>query len=364
MERTKLLKKYFDECIKTSELIDELQVETLINKILDTLRRRKTVLIYGQGILSTVAEHFSNDLLKFGGERIRKQFNKGFNVKCLNNSISLFTALNNDISYGEHLIHLIMSNYTIGSLILLYVDGSESKVVDETIKYCEKNKIDYFLIGHTNKLYDLNLNVKCISNNIGCLLDVMLQINHFIAYEINDRFKLPVVFIDRDGVINKNVNGYITNYSQIDYIDGSIEALKKLYLSGYPVVMITNQAGISKNILDEQQLTLIHNKMCQEIEANCGRIDKIYICPHQDSDKCDCRKPSNGMIEQAFRELCIDRENAYFIGDHITDIKAALKSNVKPIFVRSGRGNSKELDGYKNIKKCENLLEAVDIIDK
>ena len=180
-----------------------------------------------------------------------------------------------------------------------------------------------------------------------------------------------VIFLDRDGVINRDPGGwteysYVTKWDEFFFIDGSIEALKRLTNAGYKIYVVSNQGGISKGYFTQADLDRLNERMLSEIEKGGGRIDELYYCPHHDEDNCECRKPKTGMIEKAISKTKVDLKNTFIIGDSLRDVEAGKKMGMKTIFVLSGKT---QLDKIKDspiqpdsIKK--DLLEAVDWILK
>ncbi len=180
-----------------------------------------------------------------------------------------------------------------------------------------------------------------------------------------------IIFIDRDGVINKDPGGwtkysYVTKWDEFFFINGSIEALKKLMEAGYKIYVVSNQAGISRGYFTQEDLDGVNERMLSEIEKGGGRIDGLYYCPHHDEDKCECRKPKTGMIEQAIRKTEVDLKNTFIIGDSLRDVEAGKRMGMKTVFVLSGKTPlSKTKDWHiqpDSIKK--DLLEAVEWILK
>lgn len=147
----------------------------------------------------------------------------------------------------------------------------------------------------------------------------------------------PAIFLDRDGVINENRSDYVKSWEEFTFLPGSLEALKQLASSPWLVVIITNQSVVGREIITMHQLDAIHSKMLQAIHAAGGRIDAIYTCPHAPSTRCACRKPSPDLLLRASKDLNINLLNSMFIGDSLSDIEAARRAKVLPIFVRSGR---------------------------
>lgn len=172
--------------------------------------------------------------------------------------------------------------------------------------------------------------------------------------------KNKAVFLDRDGVINKKApeHDYIKSWADFEFVPDIIEVIKELS-KNFLVVVITNQRGIAKKMLSLHTLENIHNNMKSEIEKAGGRIDGIYFCPHDKKDNCDCRKPRPGMIIRASKELDIDIDNSFMVGDSIEDIEAGKKAGCKTIF----SGNSiKKKQGISPDFLAKNISDIVKII--
>lgn len=172
-----------------------------------------------------------------------------------------------------------------------------------------------------------------------------------------------VVFLDRDGVINKKMpeGEYVKNWDQFHFLPGTLKALKILKRSDFFIVIVTNQSCVSNGIISEENLKKMHCKMLTEIKKYGGNVDAIYFCPHTISDNCNCRKPNPGMILKAINDLKkqgmqIDFQNSYMIGDSEVDILAGKSVGLMTISVRK---YSKSSDFNK-----KNLLEAVEYILK
>jgi len=175
-----------------------------------------------------------------------------------------------------------------------------------------------------------------------------------------------LIFIDRDGVINKDPGGwtkysYVTKWDEFFFIDGSVEALKRLKEAGYKICLISNQGGISKGYFTQEDLDRLNERMLMEIEKGGGRIDELYYCPHHDKDNCECRKPKTGLIEQAIKEEDVDLKNTFIIGDSLRDVEAGKRMRMKTIFVLSGKTPSSEVENWSVKPDCikKDLLEAV-----
>lgn len=144
-----------------------------------------------------------------------------------------------------------------------------------------------------------------------------------------------IVFIDRDGTINEKPPKacYIEKVEDFKWLPKAKDAIKLLNDNGYKVILITNQPGIARNKLTLDTLNDIHNKMQNDLNEIGAKIEKIYYCPHDWDEGCDCRKPKPGMLYNAQRDFSIDLTKTVLFGDDERDIEAANKANVKGILV-------------------------------
>jgi D-glycero-D-manno-heptose 1,7-bisphosphate phosphatase len=143
------------------------------------------------------------------------------------------------------------------------------------------------------------------------------------------------LFLDRDGVINQKLEGrYVTNFNEFVFVKNSDLAIRKLHKIFKRILIVTNQQGIGKGIMTEDDLNLLHLQMQRKLNPDFDLIDKIYFCPCLEGDSCNCRKPKTGMLEKAkldFPEIII--KNSFLIGDSESDIEAGNKFGLKTIKV-------------------------------
>ena len=143
------------------------------------------------------------------------------------------------------------------------------------------------------------------------------------------------LFLDRDGVINQKLEGrYVTNFNEFVFVKNSDLAIRKLHKIFKRILIVTNQQGIGKGIMTEDDLNLLHLQMQTKLNPDFDLIDKIYFCPCLEGDNCNCRKPKTGMLEEAkldFPEIII--KNSFLIGDSESDIEAGNKFGLKTIKV-------------------------------
>lgn len=173
----------------------------------------------------------------------------------------------------------------------------------------------------------------------------------------------PIVFLDRDGVINRRlVADYVKSGDEFEFLPGVLGAIKRLADTDHTVIVISNQSGIGRGLMSHEDLDEIHREMNRSIENAGGKIDKIYICPHHPDDGCSCRKPKPGLLLQAARESNIDLTKSYFVGDSPSDIKAGNHAGC--ITIQVGTLPAKEPSDTitKPRYYANNLSDAVKII--
>lgn len=142
------------------------------------------------------------------------------------------------------------------------------------------------------------------------------------------------IFLDRDGVINREVGDYVWLEDDFEVNEGVAEALQELKNNGFLLIVITNQAGISKGIYGHDEVNELHQYMKHYFANYNIHFTEIYYCPHHpDYTQCLCRKPGSLLIEKALARFDIDPAKSYFIGDRERDVEAAKASGVKPILI-------------------------------
>ncbi len=145
------------------------------------------------------------------------------------------------------------------------------------------------------------------------------------------------VFLDRDGVVNRDSADYITSWAQFDFLPGSLAAIARLTRAGQSVIVITNQSAVGRGMLDLPTLEAMHRNLRAAVAAHGGRIAEIFYCPHHPEDGCHCRKPEPGLIFQAQRQFGLDLGLATMIGDRAKDIQCGLNAGCgRTILVQSG----------------------------
>lgn len=174
----------------------------------------------------------------------------------------------------------------------------------------------------------------------------------------------PVVFLDRDGVINEDRDDYVKSIDELVVFAFTPESVARLNHAGFAVVVVSNQQCIGKGIMTLEQLESIQMEISRQIMASGGEIASFCYCTHLKSEDCSCRKPKAGMLCKASKELKLDTEQGFMVGDNEKDIIAGKSVGCKTILVLSGMATHEtartmdELPDY----IADNLKTAVDWI--
>jgi histidinol-phosphate phosphatase family protein len=168
-----------------------------------------------------------------------------------------------------------------------------------------------------------------------------------------------VVFLDRDGTINKDSPDHIKAWDEFHFFPNSKEGIKLLNDNGFRIIIITNQSVIARGMVTREELDIIHNKLLDELKEYGCKIQGIYYCPHHPDDGCNCRKPNPGLLLKAAEENDIDTSKCYMVGDRMMDVEAGKKVKCKTILISSGLG----INEINKINKkpdyiAEDLLDA------
>ena len=149
---------------------------------------------------------------------------------------------------------------------------------------------------------------------------------------------MPLLILDRDGVINRDSDDYIRCLQDWIPLPGSIEAIAELSRAGFQVVVATNQSGLSRGYFTLDDLEAIHQRLCALVEEQGGCISGIFYCPHLPDEGCDCRKPATGLLRAIEAETGESVAGCYFIGDSLKDLQAARAMDCRPLLVLTGKG--------------------------
>ena len=183
---------------------------------------------------------------------------------------------------------------------------------------------------------------------------------------------IPAVFLDRDGTINEEC-GHIKSPQDLVLLSGAASAIRHLNESQYLTVIVTNQSVIARGECTEAGMEKIHNRLLSLIGEEGASIDRIYYCPHYPDQEipggrqelkivCDCRKPKPGLIMRAAKDMNIDLNLSWMVGDMTSDIEAANRAGIRSILLSKQGGGFDNKCSVTPDAKCLDLKDAVKLI--
>ena len=173
--------------------------------------------------------------------------------------------------------------------------------------------------------------------------------------------KFPALFLDRDGVINKDF-GHVYKIEDIEFIDGIFELVRFANKQKYKVIIITNQSGIGRGFYSKREFLILMDWINKKFLENNCTIDKFYYCPYHPKfgkgrylKDSNLRKPKPGMIFKANKELDNDLKNSVLVGDKITDVSAGLSAGLNKVIYFSNKKTSKKVFSVSKLSAVKKL---------
>ncbi len=153
----------------------------------------------------------------------------------------------------------------------------------------------------------------------------------------NPHAKRRAVFLDRDGTLCEEM-GYLNHISRLQMFPFAADAVRRLNDAAWPVIVVTNQSGVSRKIFPESVVTEVHEKIAAELAARGARVDGFYHCPHQKADRCPCRKPLPGLIVRATMDHGLEPVGSWMVGDRYADLALGQAVGARTVLVLTGYG--------------------------
>jgi len=151
-------------------------------------------------------------------------------------------------------------------------------------------------------------------------------------------------FLDRDGTITVE-RGYVTRPEDIELVAGAAAAIRELNEAGVLAVIVSNQAGVARGLMSEEDMAAVHATTESLLAAEGAVLDGAYYCPNHPDGAVEryardtsCRKPAQGMFELAVRDLGIDPAMSTMVGDQVTDVEFANRAGIPAVLVMTGKG--------------------------
>ncbi|HEU4611138.1 MAG TPA: HAD family hydrolase [Kofleriaceae bacterium] len=159
------------------------------------------------------------------------------------------------------------------------------------------------------------------------------------------------LFLDRDGTLIVDV-GYPRDPERVELVAGAADALRELQ-RGHALVIVSNQSGIGRGLIREHEAVAVHERVIALFRAAGVTFAGAYYCPHAPDDRCRCRKPAPGLIEDAARELDLDVSRSFMIGDKPSDLEAGRAAGCRYL-IRFGPDE----DGAEASARCDDWSEV------
>lgn len=371
IKKSKRIKKIYLS-INSKNLID-IEIKNIFKKKIYSLIENKP--LGTAGCLSPLLnEKFDHVLVVFGDLLLNFDFKKFIEFHIKKRSVCSIVVHPNDHPYDSDMVEIhnekVVKFYNKPHKKKLYIKNRclsgifiFKRNILELIKKNCKFDISKDLLPEIIKK---NINIFAFEN-INFIKDIGTpkRLKEAKKTEIFNFKNRPAIFLDRDGVINKEYkNEKFSN--PLNIFSDTIHALRLINKSKYLSIIITNQPAVAKNFITEKKLNNLHNKLEYKLGKKNVFLNDIFYCPHHPQKgfknenkslkiNCNCRKPRIGLIQIAKFKYNVDLNNSYFIGNSRTDFLTAKSAGIKPIMIK------KKIQGVKNFKS---LLPAIQYIIK
>ena len=152
------------------------------------------------------------------------------------------------------------------------------------------------------------------------------------------------VFLDRDGTLIRH-REYLTDLSDLELFEETVEAVRRLNRNRIPAVVITNQSAVARGLLSEEGLMAIHSEIQARLRHRGAFLDAFYYCPHHPTEgelpyrrNCPCRKPQPGLIVKASDELGLSPQLSFMVGDSQGDVEAGRRAGCRTVLIAETEG--------------------------
>jgi D-sedoheptulose 7-phosphate isomerase len=356
---------YLEEISSLAIALDQQAFEGILMELVRAQQARRTIFLLGNGVSSATVDHLANDLSKSGGGRLVAALGFGMRALSLTGGMPFLTALANDISLDAMFCEALRAYAVPDDLMLIFTARPPHKNLIEAAQLGRQRGLRIAAVtgaqpealAHlAHALYPVP------SQDPDLVEDIHLFLCHCWTATLRQQLVQPVVFLDRDGVINVNRPDYVKSWDEFQLFPDVAPAIRRLNEAGYAVVVVTNQSAIGRGIVSAATVDQLNARMCSLLAAQGAWISRVYYCPHRPDDHCLCRKPHAGLIQQALAELPIDARKAFMVGDHVSDIAAGRSCGLTTVLVTTGRGAVEECGANMPDYVAPSLTAAVDWI--
>lgn len=148
------------------------------------------------------------------------------------------------------------------------------------------------------------------------------------------------LILDRDGVLNRELeSGWLSSVDQWEWEESSLESLGLLAILGVKVSIVSNQSGIGRGVVTQQEVDEVHQWLASLMAATGVELVGIFVCPHGPDEGCDCRKPRPGLVWAAIEKSGVPADQTLLVGDDLRDLVAGRAAGVRVALVCTGKGS-------------------------
>ena len=320
-----LIEEELNRSASAIKSIDPEQIRKAADAMIGSLKKGGQIIFMGNGGSSADAQHIAAELS--GRYMMERPAMAGVSLS----NVVPITAIGNDYGYDFVFKRQIEAICKKGDVVVgLSTSGNSKNVILAIEAAKEIGATTISFTGPRGKMKEISDFVVTIQTTE----TPRIQEGYFVACHAicgiieREMYGPKAVFIDRDDTISNDV-GYCNDPADFNVFDYVPESIARLNKAGYLVIVITNQSGISRGLLNEETLSKIHYKMIAQITEGGGKIDDIFYCPHMPEDGCGCRKPEIGMGVEAIRKHNINTSQSFMIGDAEKDIEFGRRIGCK-----------------------------------
>src|ERR671935_1037559 len=163
------------------------------------------------------------------------------------------------------------------------------------------------------------------------------------ARQARNRPPARAVFVDRDGTLIEDVP-YLRDPQRVRLVPDAVRALRELRRLGYRLVLVSNQSGIGRGLISEDEAAAVHRRLTADLERAGLSLDDVRYCPHAPADGCGCRKPSPALILASARELDLDLAGSVMVGNTASDVAAGRRAGCRTVLLSPGPASAPDAD--------------------
>ncbi|MBI5463707.1 MAG: bifunctional histidinol-phosphatase/imidazoleglycerol-phosphate dehydratase HisB [Ignavibacteriales bacterium] len=172
--------------------------------------------------------------------------------------------------------------------------------------------------------------------------------------------ELRVIFLDRDGtIIVEPPDEQVDSLEKLELIPGVIHGLKSLQDAGYTLVMVTNQDNLGSKRYPMKAFAQVQKKLLRIFAGEGIRFAQVFVCPHGTQDRCACRKPKTGLVDEFIRNVNVNLQKSFVVGDRETDVKFGRNLGSKTIRITKSKSSTEADIAVKSVAEaCFSILRS------